>query len=149
MDYHHLYNTNCSRYNHLSTTFPPNYGIPQGFSRQAGFEGHVYDTRPVVRQTVAYDYSPYSHMWNIQTIQQDKSISDTATYPETVSLRLTSGGATQIKSTLSEACCYEKDDNNETDIEDRSNTTVDTFAMDVQYSNETVSACDPRKSVVR
>lgn len=70
MDYY-MYNSGCSTLNHFSTTFPTNYGIPQGFSRHTGYEEHVYGPRSNVRQNLSQDYAPYSQMIQLMGFQPD------------------------------------------------------------------------------
>lgn len=134
MDYHHLYNTSCSRYNQFSATFPPNYGIPQGFARHVGLEGHVYDTRQVVRQNVTYDYVPYSQMWNIPPLQTNSSSSDSLPYTnrDTVLSSQITLDVTEQKPTFNQTGFHETLVEDDNDLEERKGSIVNGFGLDAQ-----------------
>lgn len=63
MDHHQFYRMNGSSLNHFPASFPPNYGMPQSFQRQAGFGSQIYDSRPVANST-GFSYNQFPHLWN-------------------------------------------------------------------------------------
>ena len=63
MDHHQFYRMNGSSLNHFPASFPPNYGMPQSFQRQAAFGSQIYDSR-TVGNTTGFGYNQFPHLWN-------------------------------------------------------------------------------------
>ena len=63
MDHHQFYRMNGSSLNHFPASFPPNYGMPQSFQRQAPFGSQIYDSRTVGNST-GFSYNQFPHLWN-------------------------------------------------------------------------------------
>lgn len=81
--YFSIYNPSCTVFNHYSTQLPASYDIPQRFSRQIGYDGHVYDSSQTVYQNATSVYESFSQMWNTPNLQPSVSNTDHISYSET------------------------------------------------------------------
>lgn len=81
--YFSIYNPNCTGFNHYSTQLPASYDIPQRFSRQIGYDGHIYDSSQTVCQNVTSVYESFSQMWNTPNFLTSVCNSDHISYSET------------------------------------------------------------------